>query len=141
MALREIVMNNLGWKLASLVMASLIWFSINTAIEDGTSPRTVFPGKTRTFALPITVRTKATDSRSFIVRPNSVKVKVRGYPDEIDALQTSDLQAFVDLMDVQEAVGLSKKIFVHTPGSVTLESVVPDEVSVDRVSPAKTVEP
>jgi YbbR domain-containing protein len=134
MRLAHLFSVNRVWKLTSLLIAVVIWISVNRVLDDGPpSPELgELPGQSRTFVLPITAMTAAADPRGFLVRPNSVQVTLRGPAATIQQLQASDLQAFVNLVDVGEARDLSKRIIVHAPPGLTVVTVAPDQVSVDR---------
>lgn len=135
MRLREFISNNFWFKLVSVTLAMMIWVTIYTSIQGKVISRDsrVVTGMTVTFPLAITVVTAAADSRGFTVTPSEVEVTVRGEESVMERLKKTDVQAQVNLVDVKEARGLKKTIRVHTPTNVTLISVTPEEVTVERV--------
>jgi YbbR domain-containing protein len=129
----EKLLENLGWKLASLLIAIAIWLMVHTSIDTGASgPTALGESRSQKYHLPITVMRAASDIHAFLVRPDSVDVVVTGTPETLAQLQASDLQVFVDLVGVEQARELSKRIEIHLPPGVRLERMVPREVTVDR---------
>jgi hypothetical protein len=127
MAWPRFITHNLGWKLASLGFATLVWFTIHYGVQDRFRP-----GTTRAFSnVPITVMTTANETRNFRVRPDSVQLVVRGEGTFLRDLRPGDITAFADLTGVTEAKALRKRIQVHTPPGVVLVWVAPTEVSVE----------
>ena len=141
MALRDYVVNNFGWKLISLLLASLIWYNIHSSLpnEIQLSRNPASPGATREFpSLPITVLTDAADLRGYLVSPNFVNVIVRGEVALLKKLTIKDIQVFVNLTDLKETSETRQKINVFPPGGVSLVEVTPPFVRVERVKPAET---
>ncbi|HYT59544.1 MAG TPA: CdaR family protein [Haliangiales bacterium] len=144
-ALREYIPEHFGWKLTSVGVAVLIWLAINFNIQgsfrSSESRAAAAATTTATSRLPVTVITTATDLRVFTITPSEVEVTVRGEERVLDGLKKTDVQAFVNLIDVKDTKSFSKKVIVHTPLNVTAIRVVPDEVTVDRVSPEPSNNP
>ena len=142
-ALRELILNNLSWKIASVVMAILIWLTIYSnqnglKLLDLFKLRDLRASGTVSYRLPVTVITKATDMRRFTITPKEVEVTVRGDPAILGRLKMSDLAAFVNLSDVKDEMGLQKRVNVHTSmTNVVPIRVVPEDVTVERVSPGE----
>jgi YbbR-like protein len=135
MPLREFIENNFWWKLASIMSAGLIWFTIYYSSIQGK----IIPSKNRAeensaliFPLPIKVMTSAGEARGFVVTPAEVDVTVRGEPSVLDELKKTDVRVYIELDDVKETRATRKKVRVHTPENVILKKVVPEEVTVER---------
>ncbi|MBI2927340.1 MAG: hypothetical protein HYY24_16720 [Verrucomicrobia bacterium] len=137
---RELILRNLPWKLLSLFLATVFYVGIRTSIEadfnpfhaSGTAQQTrVLP------RLPIGLLTSTGDARGFKIAPTEVEVTVRGQAAAVQALRQTDLDAFVDLVDVQDAIGLKKRIRVHVPSGITVEEVKPQVAQVDRIRPSE----
>lgn len=129
MAWPRLITHNLGWKLASLCFATLVWFTIHYGVQNRFKP-----GARRTFSnVPITVMTTANETRTFRVEPDAVQLVVRGEGTFLRDLRPSDVTAFVDLTGVTEAKALRKRIQVHTPPGVALVWVAPREVAVESL--------
>lgn len=134
MILRELIRNNFGWKAASLLLATLVWLTINGVIQrndPGLPPATM----TAVRSFPrhsITVMTAAAEIRGFTVSPSDVTVTLQGAPSIIEALSPKHVQVFVDLTDVQSFQELEKKIQVYPPRGVKVLEVVPASVRIVR---------
>jgi len=134
MAMRNFILDNLGWKMASVVVAILIWITINSNIKlPGTRASSSIP-----FKLPIAVVRAASDLGAFRILPGQAEVTVRGESAVLNDLNASDLLLFVDLTHVKDDKNLRKKIIVHTPPNVAAVKVDPEEVEVTRIPPAES---
>ncbi len=132
---RELILRNLTWKLLSLFLATVFYVGIRASIEEDFDPfhASGTTLQTRVFArVPIGLLTTAEDARGFKLTPTAVEVTVRGQAAALQALKPTDLDVFVDLVDVQDAIGLKKRIRVHTPSGITVLEVKPQIVEVDR---------
>jgi len=118
-------------KLFSIGMAVLIWLTVPSTqgfriSRAGDSELRVFP------AVPITVLAKASSLGRYQVTPSTVRVELRGDPEVLDRILPSELEAYVNLVDLRATPQL---IFLHVnppPGS-QLISVDPIKVLVDRI--------
>jgi len=126
MSVRELLLHNFAWKLVSLVLAVLVWFTLQSGVQ-----RQLRPSDLRTFSrLEITVMTTAGDERSFRVEPSTVAVTVNGDTGSMRNLRASDVQVFVNLTEILDAKVLRKKIQVYVPPGINVVEIDPPEVSV-----------
>ena len=132
MALRDLATKDLGWKLFSLGLAMVIWFTVQAIRQEAIPPAgQLGTGETRTFSsLPVLVVSAAADVRAFGVNPSSVQVTVSGRPEVITGLQEKDMRVTVDLTGIEAAQDLRKRVEVSAPPGVTLDRVTPSEVDV-----------
>ncbi len=98
---RDFIKNNFGWKVASLLLATLVWFTIKGVIQND-SPD--LPGASasvvRIFtALPIKLLVDASETRRFTISPSAVTVTLRGHPSILESLSREQVHAFVDVSD------------------------------------------
>ncbi len=141
MPLRDYILNHLGWKIGSIISAVLIWFAIYVPNKDSfqSSESRILVSSTMSRTLPVTVITTATDMRGFTITPKEVEVTVRGDSGVLSKLKLSDVQAFVNLTDVKDETNFQKRVNVHTPTTnVVPIRIVPEEVTVQRVSPPES---
>jgi len=134
MAARDYVLNNFGWKLASVVVAILIWMTINSNLEN---PET-HSSSTLSRHLPVMVKKAPWDVRGFVLTPAEAEVTIRAEERVLDNLKMSDVDVSVNLTDVTDARSFRKKVVVRTPLNVAVTKVEPEEVAVERVSPAES---
>jgi YbbR domain-containing protein len=129
--LRDLVLKDFWLKLFSLVMAVLLWFTVNIAVQKETSPLTlIHPSRRVLSSLPITVLTGAGEVRSFRVNPKEVEVTVQGDAKTVRGLQNKDVRVVLDLTGIEAAHDLKKSLEVTAPAGVTPVLVDPDEVQV-----------
>ena len=135
---RELILNNFWQKIFSLVLATLIWFTIDRAylpdVELPKSPFTVL--QTNEFRLPITIMTSAAARQTFKVDPSEVDVRVKGDRAKLKNLKPEDIQVYVKLIDVDPTKLATDELFpvtVNPPKDVTAE-VWPEFVQVTPVN-------
>ena len=135
MVTAELIKNNFGWKAASLILATLIWLTINDVIKRGGPdlPR-ANSAIVRNFPKhPITIMTAAADSRGFVVAPNETSVTLSGAREILDRVSFRDFQVFVDLTGVEQVSDLVAKIQVYPPPGISVVAISPESVLVRRV--------
>jgi len=133
MPLRDFILNNLWYKVLSLVLATLIWFVItsNQPMESKSPGLPPLGSKPRHFHRPIMVLTSATNLWPLEVHPNEVEVKVRGEPAALEKLSAEDIQVYVKLTDMPEPAG-SFAVEVQLPQQFFLQQVSPAQVLIRR---------
>jgi len=152
MGLRDYVFNNLGRKLVSLCLASLIWFNVSSAdrkeprlLESPFSSLLSKPGTemvTGEFAqIPIAIVSLARDTRSFRLDARQAKVIVSGERGLVIRLTARDIQAVVDLTDLANAKKtepstnrIIRPVRVRSPDGISVLKVEPSEVLVEAIS-------
>jgi hypothetical protein len=131
-------------KAVSLFLGIMIWAAVKPTIRPGETRgedegrglfsalvSTVAKKQTRSLSnLPITVRTRADDSRGFVVVPEHVTLTVRGDEEAVNGLRPEDIEIVVNLTDVVEAVNLRKTVQVRVPPAVVVDAVHPRDVEV-----------
>jgi YbbR domain-containing protein len=133
MRFSDTILKNLSWKLLSLGLATSIWLTIHFTIQR-TPKTTQNPASTAsslTLRLPIAVMTAATDARVFKVTPSAVDVTIRGESSSVEKVKASDIQVYIDVVDVVDARSLEKNVQIHIPDGVNLVKVAPTEVTVE----------
>lgn len=78
---------------ASLAVAMLLWLQVSLQNQ---------PSKQREFEVPLEVRNLPTNLVLVQPKPTSVRMVGEGGPDLLDAIQTKELSAFVDLSDATD---------------------------------------
>ena len=138
MALRDWFIKDLGWKLFSVVLAVVIWLTVNRILwEPGNSAAPVAGDKQTYDDLPVLVVSTAADVRNFRVIPDTVAVTVSGQPEVMAVLQANQIRAVVDLTGIESGKEKRRHVDVSTPAGVTLVSVKPSSVDVIVPSPGK----
>ncbi len=132
MSLRSFISHNFWLKIFSLILASLIWFAMQSN-QSLFAPRR----KTREFRCPVGLLTPpGPGSRPLYgLEPGAVIVKVRGDEGALRKLDPTTILAYVRLPEVT-TLTRSLRVEVVVPREVTLEEVAPDQVSLQTVKPA-----
>src|SRR5436190_10843472 len=151
MGLREYVLNNLGRKLVSLCLASLIWFTVSSVdrkeprlLESpfgSLLPKPVTELVTGEFGqIPITIVSLAQDTRAFRLDARQAKVIVSGERELLLRLTAKDIQAVVDLTDLANSKKtdagtnlITRPVRVRSPDGITVVKVEPPAVLVEPV--------
>jgi YbbR domain-containing protein len=138
MPLRNLLLDNLGLKLFALVLATLIWLSIQIKIDKAIQPPTSPIGAVseRVFKRhAVSVLSDAANKAAFKLDPSEVSITVKGNITVVENLRADDIQAFVDLTELPPNLDSVSKVVVHTPPDVVLVQVVPPNVRVQRQHP------
>jgi hypothetical protein len=143
MRLREMLTHNLGWKLVSLLLATLAWTTLRSdprlrtysQTAMGRMPLQVYQ------QLPIRALTAATDDRMFRFDPPVVTVTVRGLPEALQNLSASDVEVFVNVTALTNMMAPGQHIEVAVPAGLSVQRVSPPEVTVSVLSPATNAPP
>ena len=149
MGLRDYVLNNLGRKLVSLCLASLIWFTVSSAdrkeprlLESpfgSLLPKPVSELVTGEFAqIPIAIVSLAQDTRAFRLDARQAKVIVSAERELLLRLTAKDIQAVVDLTDLANSKKtdagtnlITRPVRVRSPDGTTVVKVEPSAVLVE----------
>ena len=134
MSVRERILNNFGWKVMSLLAATLTWLTIHSA--KGPAGNTVLPAGRITLTLPVSIATAAGETRSFRITPGMVTVTLGGDPELVGQLKTGDVDAFVNLTDAVSAGRLHKTVRVRPPAGLNIIRIEPGDVDVEISSPS-----
>jgi hypothetical protein len=152
MRLRDYVLNNLGRKLVSLCLASLIWFNVSSMdrkeprlLESpfgSLLPKPVTELVTGEFAqIPIAILSLAQDTRAFRLDARQAKVIVSGERGLLLRLTAKDIQVVVDLTDLPNAKKtdpstnlIIRPVRVRSPGGISVVKVEPSAVLLEPIS-------
>src|SRR5262245_9396943 len=94
MAWRDLIWHNFWWKVASLILAILVWFTVRPG-DWSAETRDRATETTRRFdGLPVRVMTDAADAFQYRVVPDNVMVVIRGARTAIARLSERDIDTF-----------------------------------------------
>jgi len=135
--MRDLILNNFWLKALSLVLATLIWYVINSNVTKETRAAPAFPrsraDNTLDLRCPVAVISSATDLRLLSVQPTEARVKVRGDRTILEKLSAADVQVYVKLTGLSDPEG-SFPLAVDLPGNVVLQQLSPSHVSVKFIT-------
>ena len=119
---------NLGWKIVSILLATLVWLLIHYNTSERFRPQ-----RSRVFdALPITVLSAPGDARAFRLSPPTARLALRGTENALRTLRPTDLQLFVNLSDGDGIAGRGN-LEVHVPPGFTILSLTPTQVRLETL--------
>ena len=150
MSWRETLLNNYGWKLASLIMALVIWFTVARQlkirwVEDSIVPKLKSDPEEESqtvqmFDLPIKVLESPGQAGTFRIKPDRVQ-EVHLQADKSQRSSHSlreKIHVFVDLSNLPPGTGASTnpfagEVLVHSPSGTLPILVKPATVLVERI--------
>jgi|YelNatPaOPRAMG01_1025707.scaffolds.fasta_scaffold06339_3 YbbR domain-containing protein len=129
---RDLVLENLGLKLAALLLALLIWCAVYSHLAGGGAwPFNLMPAAMQRDLgpQPVLVLALPNDQRNFTVEPPTVKVTVTGPEAVLRELGADDVQVFVRPPNLAD-VSAEMPVQVRTPKGVSLIKADPPTVRV-----------
>ncbi len=137
--MRNLVFNNFGLKVFSLVLAVLLWFVIKTSLPPEarqTLPLLRMPAK-QEFQCPVLALRSPANAQALRVLPADVTVTLSGNALVLRRLQASDIQVFIKLPDAGQSQGVfpvEVKLPPDFPPDVRFVDVQPAQVSLSPLS-------
>ncbi|MBC8002529.1 MAG: hypothetical protein H7X97_08065 [Opitutaceae bacterium] len=128
MNLRDMVIKDFWWKLASFLLAVFIWSVVKVTIqrELRMTDDTVVPAIIGGFKkVPVTLLRDPTDLRPLRVAPSEVEVIISGDQSLLKNVNARQVEAFVNLTEVRRLEGTPVKISVTLPSGIALIRVEP----------------
>jgi hypothetical protein len=122
---------NPGWKLVSVLLATLVWLLVHYNITERQPAE-----QRRTFAdLPITVLLRPGDPRTFRLEPGTARLILRGPARVVRDLDPAELQVFVNLA-APGPLPPRADVEVRVPPGLTVVSLTPMQVRVEPLPAA-----
>lgn len=134
MSLHDLIFKNFWLKLFSFILATLIWFTVWSNLENETRLpwRVARATKDREFLnRPVMILARSNETNSFKVQPRTVNVTVRGSQLVLNQLKEGDLQVFVRPLGIGEPTG-PLPVQVYAAKGVSVVHVEPRAVVVDH---------
>src|SRR5687768_5966202 len=108
MPFRDYILDRFWLKLFSFILATLIWFTVQSKLRSNAQPdrpawnpfRSV---ETREVTRQVRLVTLPTTRRFFRIEPVEVHITIKGKPRDLDRLNPSDIQAQVNLTDASDS--------------------------------------
>lgn len=130
--IRNIIFRNLGWKLLSLALAIVIWFTIKALSADQGQTEKIY------LNLPLQIVSSTADVRAFRAEPATVNVTLKGRPNAINRLTEREIRALVDATSGDLHQSFRRRIDVAVPNDLTVIRIEPTEV---QLTPPPKPEP
>lgn len=122
---RDLLLNNLRWKMTALALAAFTWLSIHW---KGSSNEITFRKEVQVLLAP-------GDTRAFELGQPRVDVTVRAGALKIDAFSKDDIQVFVDMTDAPRGLRVSRRLQAHGPEGTKIIRIVPSRTYVEEINP------
>jgi YbbR domain-containing protein len=133
MAFRDYILDRFWLKLFSFILATLIWFTVQSNVQTdfrfATNPfRTK---ETREISRPVRLVTLPTNRRHFKIEPVEVRITIRGNPAILDRLNPGDIEAQVKLTDATDSAASYTVEAESVPPGIHIIEIVPTMVMVE----------
>lgn len=128
MAWSHSITHNLGWRIVSVLLATLVWLLVHYNTTDRGQAR-----ETRVFeGVPISLLSPPGQGGAYRLVPSTARVTLRGPARALRELRTSDLQLFVNL-GAGGREPTHESVEVHLPPGFNVVSLIPPQVRVEPV--------
>lgn len=132
-AIRNFFQHNLMYKVASLLLAIIIWAMINDAISEAPGGVATLPEERRVVdGVPVLVLGRAAEQAEVTVKPPEVRVTVKGPPHQVRFLLSSQLNVYVDVSALNGPGRFRQRVqYSVNAWGVQVDSISPREVEVE----------
>ena len=132
MALRDFILNRFWLKLFSFILATLIWFTVDSNQNEARVKFNPFSAsEARTYTRTVRQVTHPMNRKLFQISPLEVTITVRGNPAALDRIELSDIQPYVILTDPIATKGEYPVRIKDVPRNLQVESYSPQRVLVE----------
>ena len=131
--MRDFFRHNLWQKIFSLILAVLIWFTVNAEISLGRGFG-VSDDVRQTFNhMTVDVLRNPRVPERFTIDPPEVTVTISGSPAAVRGVSREALEVYVNMVETEVVAGFPHKVNVRAPSSVQVETS-PKLVRVQRIA-------
>jgi hypothetical protein len=128
--MREFFLNDLRWKLFSLLLALAIWGTVHRVLNSSGFTDASTDRKVTYNDQPVLVVAASADVHLYRVVPETVSVTVTCSDAAYAVLQANQIRATVDLTGLEADKEMKRNVEVSAPPGVTVVSVDPPKVGV-----------
>jgi YbbR domain-containing protein len=137
MTLRDLVLHNFWMKFLSVILATVIWFSIRFWDQAELNlPQSPFNQLVqRDYRVPVQILTQPGDARVFKATPEKIVVITTGEDAVLRNYSWKNFRAYVDMTEIHANEPTTQEVKVHSPAGLTVLNFAPRAVNVERISP------
>lgn len=140
MGWRQLILNNLGWKVAALLLATAVWFTMKSGEPVEIHAHGLFTSTRVLVGLPVQKLQSPDDPRNFRVKPTEVNVTVSGEIPVLEKLDPADIHPFVAITTLVTNSVSTNKLQIQAPPGIKLEKANPESVQLELIQPGAKVE-
>jgi YbbR domain-containing protein len=131
MAVRDYILDRFWLKLFSFILATLIWFTVQSNPDFRFASNPFRTKETREISRPVRLVTLPTTRRFFKPEPVEVRITIRGNPAILDRLDPGEIEAQVNLTDATDSAASYTVKAEQVPLGINIIEIVPAMVMVE----------
>ena len=136
MPLRDFILDRFWLKLFSFILATLIWFTVDSNRSENRVRWNPFSSvEVRPYTRTVRLVTHPMNRKLFKVDPLEVTITVRGHAALLDRIELADIQPYVTLIDAPAANGEYPVRIKDVPRDLQVEDYSPRRVLVEPLRP------
>lgn len=133
MSLHRLILRNMGWKITSIVVATLLYITVRLDVIEKSQASDRGRGPLVTFVfegIPVIVMKPADETNRFVLDPAVVRVKVKARSSVIEETDPTQIKVFADLVNRPMTNQFRLALDLDLSDPLELEYVEPREVLV-----------
>jgi hypothetical protein len=137
MSIRSLILHNFWIKLFSVLLATLIWFAVQSGIEKKVQPpkNPITSPNTKNIYVPVRILTQPGEAVDFKVEPAEIVISVTGEDANLRDLDPKKNVAYVNLTGFRSSRETNQQVQLDVPNGITVNSMLPRAVKIERVNP------
>ena len=129
------LVDNLGWKIVSLLLSIGLWIVIRIAVVEEYEASQVNRGPMAIRQIqnvPIIIQTSSTDTNRYVIEPQVVAVSVEGQSVLLETLDATRIRVVADLTQQAGEEAFAVALEVEVPDDFAFRSCQPQSIRVGR---------
>lgn len=139
MAWRDLVQHNFWWKLTAIILASLIWLTVDKG-ERGRNANKSGDAARRFERVPVQLLTEPGFANAISISSKTVNLVARGQSDVLEHLSSEDFAVYARINGRSDKTNGRSLLRVDAPDGIRVEEIVPWEITFEK-STQSTLKP
>lgn len=131
MAWRDLVQHNFWWKLTAIILASLIWLTVDKG-ERGRNADKPGDAARRFERVPVQLLTEPGFANAISISPKTVSLVVRGKSDMLELLSAEDFAVYARLNGRSDQTNGRTPLRVNAPDGIHVDEIIPSEITFEK---------